>query len=299
MLLHLLAFGASQKRRAPAYLRPLSQAWLRSPQFSAGAERRREREFALGRDERGFERLGPPRAGEWLAENAEPGQTVAEYRASRFNARSDRRHTVLLQPLADLPPGPAEMLVPAIREYLSIYFATDVEALAPAPVAASWSDERGEQADAGALVADLAEAMPPRGLALLGVTGGDIFVRTDEFNFGYALLREHAGVASMSRFAGEPDKLLRRMLLVASHELAHALSLHHCVHYRCAMNGAVTLEELDRVPLHVCPVCSAKLQENLHFDPRERYRNLERFYRKYRLEPEADFAAARAAELAR
>ena len=34
----------------------------------------------------------------------------------------------------------------------------------------------------------------------------------------------------------------------------------HCVHFHCRMNGSDSLEESDRSPMHLCPVCLRKLQ---------------------------------------
>jgi archaemetzincin len=75
--------------------------------------------------------------------------------------------------------------------------------------------------------------------------------------------------------------------------------LEHCVFYACTMNGTNSLQELDRQPTHLCPVCHEKLHRALRCDPATRYRRLAEVYRRVGLETEATFVEARAAELGR
>jgi archaemetzincin len=35
--------------------------------------------------------------------------------------------------------------------------------------------------------------------------------------------------------------------------------LRHCLHFECLMNATAGIEDLDRLPLHLCPVCLRKL----------------------------------------
>ena len=52
----------------------------------------------------------------------------------------------------------------------------------------------------------------------------------------------------------------------------------HCVRYECVMNGSNSLEEMDRQPAFLCPVCLKKLAWNLGFDVRARYARLRAIY---------------------
>ena len=63
------------------------------------------------------------------------------------------------------------------------------------------------------------------------------------------------------------------------------------------MNGVRSLGEVDPQPLHLCPVCLAKIQAALGFEPRARYQRLVDFHRRHGLPGAADFARARAAEV--
>jgi len=52
---------------------------------------------------------------------------------------------------------------------------------------------------------------------------------------------------------------LARVCKTASHELGHCFALDHCVYYSCIMQGTASLEEDDRQPPYLCPICLTKL----------------------------------------
>jgi archaemetzincin len=82
---------------------------------------------------------------------------------------------------------------------------------------------------------------------------------------------------SLARLADErdPERARRRILASALHEAGHALTLPHCVFFHCLMNPASRLDEIDRRPLLLCPVCRAKVCWNLGLEPVDRYAKLE------------------------
>jgi archaemetzincin len=53
------------------------------------------------------------------------------------------------------------------------------------------------------------------------------------------------------------------------------------------MNGSNHLQESDRRPLHLCPVCLRKLQFGVGFDVVKRYQDLAQFDEQAGLEDEA------------
>lgn len=59
---------------------------------------------------------------------------------------------------------------------------------------------------------------------------------------------------------------------VTCHELCHLLGLGHCRWLRCVMQGALSLDEVLRRPLDLCPVCLRKLQHVLGFKLVDRYK---------------------------
>jgi archaemetzincin len=62
------------------------------------------------------------------------------------------------------------------------------------------------------------------------------------------------------------------VLQTLTHEIGHILGLRHCQWLACLMQGSNHLEESDRRPLNVCPICLRKLQSAIGFNIVERYR---------------------------
>ena len=57
----------------------------------------------------------------------------------------------------------------------------------------------------------------------------------------------------------EADILVYRCIKTACHELGHIFGLTHCSFYECLMNGSNLVEEADKKPFILCPVCLRKI----------------------------------------
>lgn len=111
---------------------------------------------------------------------------------------------------------------------------------------------------------------------------------------GAALVRAFGYNATVPTTVGAPgvdlqNSRFRRVCQVMAHETAHALGLDHCVYFLCGMSGAVDVEENDRLPMHMCPVCLHKLQLILSVGLVLRYERLLEFYSS---DPEFDEEAS-------
>ena len=113
----------------------------------------------------------------------------------------------------------------------------------------------------------------------------DVFARYDPAFWG------------QKRPADVKTLVLRRSLHVMAHEIGHMFGMEHCIHFACLMNGSNSVDEADREPDHLCPVCLRKLASTAHFDVVKRYETLEAFDRAHGLVPEADWIAARLAKI--
>lgn len=60
-----------------------------------------------------------------------------------------------------------------------------------------------------------------------------------------------------------PLRFLRRCCMVLVHEMTHLFGLKHCIHAACLMNGVNHLDEADRRPFAVCPICVAKFRDGM------------------------------------
>jgi archaemetzincin len=242
-------------------------------------------------DERGEERLSPPREGEWLARFVEQGETVDEYEAHCKNRRRPGRETIALRPLGPLGARAQAALEP-IRAFTAAWFGLDTKLLDVAPLpSAAYSRER-DQHDVTPLLASIVKEVGDDELMHAGIADKDLSwtAHVPNYVFGGASLTERVGVYSLERFSrGDPKEPLYRgrAFKLLAHELGHILSLPHCIYYRCVMNGSNALPETDATPLHLCPVCFEKIRWNLGFDPAPRAAALAKLLREQGLEEDA------------
>jgi len=245
-------------------------------------------------------RLGAPRSGDWLAAHPEPGQTFEQYLASDPDRATGPRRVLCVCTLGSLS-GEQREVVGAVREFLGLHFGLPVReapalgALRPLPNARRMGPLGDEQLLTGWI---LGELLPPQvpldAAAFLAFTGEDLWPGADwNFVFGQATGRQRVGVFSLRRLGGPWEgRASSRMTLLgalklSSHETGHMFGFKHCTLYACGMNGSNNLEELDRNPLELCPVCLSKLVFATGVDRRERFRRLEAFAKDHGLEPEA------------
>jgi archaemetzincin len=236
-----------------------------------------------------------PEAGDWLANHFEPGQTFDQYLSSVPNRPTAMRTTIYLQPIADFTAA-QEPLLDETAEFMGLYFGIPVktrprigdEAI---PAAARRQHPRwGMKQFYTPYLLDqvLKPGRPKDAVAVLGLTATDLFPDPKwNFVFGQASRTERVGVWSLARY-GDVEKeralVLRRTLLVATHETGHMFGIAHCTAFECGMNGSNSLEESDRGPLPFCSECELKLWWNCGLDPLPRYRALVAFGERHGLE---------------
>lgn len=252
-----------------------------------------------------------PGASDWLEAHFEAGQSFEDYvRSSTVNRLSNYRNTLYLQPIDKISrkSGPS---LPQLQKFVQAFFQTPVKSLPPLTVDDVKRGLRkrstGDQLLASTVFAAMRPRVPKRAFAVLAVTLNDLYPGPDwNYVFGQATLRERIGVQSLARyfpsFYGESDKnsatLIRlRAYKVLAHEIGHMFGLEHCTYFHCVMNGVNNMEEADRSPLHLCPVCLRKLQLNARFDLVKRYKSLARLLEAQGLGDEAAWYRARAKKL--
>ncbi|MEI8044385.1 MAG: archaemetzincin, partial [Verrucomicrobiota bacterium] len=233
----------------------------------------------------------------------EPGQTFDDFRRSQPNRPDTRRRIIYLQPVGDFRAQQSPSLE-MLRQYAADFFQREVKALAPISISASGVTSRTNsmtgrrQVLTGGVLHWLQGRLPGDAFCLLGITMEDLYPEPSwNFVFGQASLNERVGVYSFARYdpafyggprgKDYPALLLRRSMKVLTHETGHMFGLTHCVYFNCVMNGSNHLQESDRRPLHLCPVCLRKLQFSVGFDVVKRYEALAQFDRQAGLEDEA------------
>uniref|UniRef100_A0A8C2SFD3 Archaemetzincin-2 n=1 Tax=Capra hircus TaxID=9925 RepID=A0A8C2SFD3_CAPHI len=159
----------------------------------------------------------------------------------------------------------------------------------------------------GQILTFLKKKKPEDAFCVVGITMIDLYPRDSwNFVFGQASLTEGVGIFSFARygadfhsshFKGQVKQLERKsssdysvfddydlpeatsVLLLRScktltHEIGHIFGLRHCQWLACLMQGSNHLEEADRRPLDLCPICLRKLQSAVGFRLRDRCKAL-------------------------
>jgi archaemetzincin len=89
----------------------------------------------------------------------------------------------------------------------------------------------------------------------------DLYAHGHSFVFGLADIRGRHAVISTARLDGHGrDRLHRRALTEAVHELGHTWGLGHDRNPRCVMHFSKTLEDTDRKGALFCRRCSERIE---------------------------------------
>ena len=240
--------------------------------------------------------LKAPQAGEWLAEHQEEGQTAAQYKRCSPTRPSELVNVIYLQPIGVFDSVNME-LIHGTAEYLEICFGlkvTILRCLENRVVADSNTrigTKKNLQIYAQAILQILKNRKPADAVVYMAITERDLYPRPDwNFAFGVASYKERIGATSMYRLldyqVGRLDfeHSLSRLIKVASHEIGHMFTLHHCTHAVCTMNGSNSLGESDRKPNRFCSECTDKLTWNLHLNVLDRLHRFQEYFKKHKLD---------------
>jgi archaemetzincin len=256
------------------------------------------------------EPLERPRAGDWLSEHHEKGQTFRQYLAAR-PVRRDSELTTIYLCLVGTFDATQQSVLDLTREYLGLFFDAPVVVRRTVPTSdlpAHAKRKHPEWGDRQLLSSYILDSLllpdrPDDALAYLALTARDLWPGEGwNFVFGEAKLRDRVGVWSIYR-NGHPAKsaesfrlCLRRTMMTAAHETGHILTMQHCMAFRCLMNGSNHQQERDSRPFNPCPVCLRKLCWNLQVEPVAYLRRLAAFCRAQEFD-ERDWFARAAEEL--
>jgi archaemetzincin len=249
----------------------------------------------------GFRSKRTPTPGEWLAQHDEGGQSLQDFINSKPNRPTESRDVIYLQPFGQWCEQECPSLE-ALERYAQSFFLRDVAILPSISLKEVAVSERINPHDGQhqLLTTDilrlLARRLPKDAFCLLGMSMIDLYPDPNwNFVFGQASLRNRVGVYSFARYTkeGDPQLTLRRSLKVMAHEIGHMYGMTHCTFFECGLNGSNHLEEADRRPVYLCPVCLRKMHWSSEIDPLERYYHLDEFYRNFDYVEAADFMRQR------
>lgn len=216
--------------------------------------------------------LPPPEYGDWLYKHKEKGQTLAAYQANR--PVSDKK-VIYLLPVGNFN-AKQQATLQETRDYVEIFFQLKTVLLEPISDSGITSRKfEGHEQLLAPYILDsvLISRKPKDGLAMMGMSAKDLYPQEDwNYVFGLGSYGRRVGVTSIYRL--QDTNLLRRLVNISSHEIGHMLSMNHCIHAKCVMNGTNGLYETDRSPLRLCGECQQKLYWNLRFDNKKRLKEL-------------------------
>jgi archaemetzincin len=268
-------------------------------------------------DERGFTRMAEPKHGEWLYHYLEKPQPFEAYKVAGVPRPTEDRRTLVLQPLGKFNEEQKKVLQ-ALREYAEVFFQLParleepleiklddpaIELSRAVPMGQRHGDYDKQYHAPHIMDLLLKPKLPKDACAYLGITMEDLYTSDTSYVFGIGSMRHRVGVYSLARYYpefwgekrrdGDAQLALLRAFKVLNHETGHMFGLTHCVFFKCTMNGSNSLDETDSTPLHLCPICTRKLEWNIGFNAVKQYEQLTELYKKYDLKSEADWQAAR------
>lgn len=256
-----------------------------------------------------FASMPPPGSSDWLngpGKRDRMGQTYGKFRNGNRNAVTKTRRTLYILPFDQTESQGLSQTAKAMKLYLEAYFQLPVRVLPQLDPDQLDIHSRFDETMKQWLTTDILKAMklrvPNDAYCVIALTLTDLYPKESwNFVFGQASLADRVGVLSLARytpaFHGQAvldDEsahvlFLQRVCKVLTHEIGHMFGAQHCVYYHCNLNGSNSLDETDRAPVHLCPVCLHKLYTAIEFDPSKRYAALGQFYEKHGLENEANW----------
>lgn len=254
------------------------------------------------------------KSGEWLAEHKEVRQDFKRFSTSMINRPTSRKKIIYLTPLIfDEEPVPKSILE-SLSKYAAIFFDLPVKIGKKKNMLKDVPNRINEhsktfQVDASAVLDKM--EVPSDAFCVAGITMCDLYPQPSwNFVFGHAQLANSCGVYSLSRYlsnfgssqntvykpeeekGGEPT-IIRRACKVMCHEIGHMYGLSHCIYFECLMNGSNHLQEADKRPSFLCPLCLNKLYYIMKFDIEERYRKMMAFWGFHGLQTEVEWLQTR------
>ena len=257
----------------------------------------------------------------------EPAQDLETFLVEPRRLVTPERRTLELLPIGEYPRG-------FVVEYERVHLVRSPEPELLRRFASAWfglpvrilpalSDELLEQQaqrefegrrqfDAEALLDTLAPLRSADAHSLLALTLEDLWAPSLDGQWVVGLAASERGLAIHSMLRYDPglrsaddrppdfESIIRdRALRVLVYELGHLLGLRHCIHFRCVMNPSAGLPDLDRMPLHLCPICIDKLVAASGVDRLARAQVLRDLYAELGMDAEREWIAARIAESGR
>ncbi|XP_032653091.1 archaemetzincin-2 isoform X2 [Chelonoidis abingdonii] len=211
---------------------------------------------------------------DWISSHPEPTQDFEQFYNDPYRSRpTSQKSTIYVQPIGSFGDTKVstEDYMKWLKDYCeAFYYGLSVKILEPVPVSHTGCAFRVNEYTCNLQI--------HAGMGIFSFARYD----SDFYSASYKgrLKRvKKLPSADYSVFDGYYTPAINSMLLLRScktltHEIGHIFGLHHCQWLQCVMQGSNHLEESDRRPLDLCPICLRKLQSAIGFHIVERYQAL-------------------------
>ncbi|CAF0717730.1 unnamed protein product [Brachionus calyciflorus] len=242
-----------------------------------------------------YQYLPKPLDDEWLNYNKENGQTFKNYirlvKKSKNLQNPLIKSKIFLMPLKIDENIFSKFILNGLAEFVQIYF--DIDVIVEDDKNLNSKFDKSDLIDGIKALSILKTFKKKNSFSTVAITTCDL-VHQDSFVFGLSDQELQVCIVSLYRYVQHlidnrnftEKELLKKVSSVICHEIGHTFGLEHCIYYRCIMNGSNTLEEDDKLPIYLCPVCLRKLHFLLNFDIEKRYLNLMEYCEKYEFKGE-------------
>jgi archaemetzincin len=248
--------------------------------------------------EKFYKNLSPPDKGDWLLTHKEYGQTYREYIRSGVIPVEEERDTIYLTPIFCGKDDIDEGFINALVLMCQSYFYGMKVCLLIKKLELNSTIQLKEDTKlplcANELLNILYNELPSDAYCLVGFTNRDLYnnekivkpsdyiyrrieKKFTQFCYGLSSIRNRVSVFSCTRYdplyyikPKQDEKtqerlmkyyfiLLKRACKVVINEILHLFGIRNCTFFTCNLNGFNKMEEFDKRPLEICPVCLRKL----------------------------------------
>lgn len=238
-----------------------------------------------------FPLISYPNKDEWLARNNEAPQTFNDF--IKLNKPNELKIIYLVK-IGDFDNISLDILC----EYAQIFFGLTFKVLSSVILTQDQLDEcdvRAHNNTQQLLTTSIYENIllpikPDDAMCIVGITNYDLYPESLwNYVFGQVDINLKCGIFSFYQYLNNDQNkmlnnklLLRRTCQLMVHEIFHLFGVDHCQYFQCVMMGSNSLNEADKQPLELCPVCLHKLIHMVpNYDIIDRYQRLHKFYLKY------------------
>ena len=170
-----------------------------------------------------------------------------------------------------VPLGEVPALVPnVIAANITACYKRPVDILPVRPVPEDAFDQARLSYNAGHIINRLDTVAFGGYAKIVGVMALDMFIPIFNHVYGQAVQGGCLALISLFRLNKNangsmplPALFYERSAKVALHELGHLFNLFHCNEKRCIMHFSGAIDDLDRIPFHLCRDCERRLGQHV------------------------------------